>query len=222
MSEPILMSWSGGKDSAMALEALRADPRWHVAGLLTNVDADGEVRGQGIPRSILHRQAVLLDLPLFEATCSGADNAAYEASFAAALTAVRARCPGLRHIAFGDLFLADVRAYRETLLARHDFEGVFPLWGKDTTSLARACVSSGHRAIICRVDTTQLDARFCGREFDDVLLSELPASCDPCGEHGEFHTCVYAGPLFAKPIPIARCARALRGGRFMGLDLQVA
>jgi len=222
MSEPILMSWSGGKDSAVALEALRADPRWHVVGLLTSVDADGQVRGQGIPRAILHRQAVLLDLPLFEAACFGVDNAAYEASFAIALTGARARFPGLRNIAFGDLFLADVRAYRETLLARHDFEGVFPLWGKDTTLLARAFVSNGHRAIVCRVDTTQLDARFCGREFDDALLSELPVSCDPCGERGEFHTCVYASPLFAEPIPLTRCACALREGRFMSLDLQAA
>jgi len=222
MSEPILISWSGGKDAAMALEALRSDSRWHVAGLLTSVDADGKARGQGIAGSILHRQAALLGLPLFEATCRGADNAEYEASLAAALAQVRERCAGLRHIAFGDIFLADIRAYREALLARLGFEGAFPLWACDTLSLARTFVARGHRALVCRVDTTQLDARFCGREFDDALLSELPSSCDPCGERGEFHTCLHAGPLFAEPILLANGPRVLRDGRFIGLDLRIA
>jgi len=222
MSRPILISWSGGKDSAMALDVLRADPHWHVAGLLTSVDAGGHVRGQGIARSILHRQAALLDLPLFEATWLGSDNAAYEASFSAALTEVRARFAELRHVAFGDLFLADVRAYRETLLAQHDFEGVFPLWGKDTASLARSFVAGGHRAVVCKVDTTQLDARFCGREFSDALLSELPPSCDPCGESGEFHTCLHAGPLLAAPISLTCDACARHDGRFMCVDLRIA
>jgi len=222
MSEPVLISWSGGKDSAMVLESLRMDSHWHVAGLLTNVDENGDVYGQGIPRAILHRQATLLDLPLHEAMCAGTDNAAYESSLAAALAEARRRVPRLRHVAFGDLFLSDVRAYREALLARHDFAGVFPLWGLDTASLARTFIANGHRAALCRIDTTQLDARFCGREFDDALLSELPSSCDPCGERGEFHTCLHAGPLLAEPIPFVRGARAPCDGQFVNLDFEIA
>lgn len=222
MNEPILLSWSGGKDSALALEMLRSNPRWRIVGLLTSVDSDGHVRGQGIPHSILHRQAAQLGLPLFESPCVGMDNAAYEASLAATIAHLREGCPELRHVAFGDIFLADVRAYRESLLARHGMESVFPIWGQDTRLLARTFIARGHRAVVCRADTTQLDARFCGREFDHAFLLDLPSSCDPCGERGEFHTCLYAGPLFHEPVPLVGGACALRDGRFMCLDLRTA
>jgi uncharacterized protein (TIGR00290 family) len=224
MSVPVLMAWSGGKDSALALHSLLADPRWRVVGLLTTVTADYErISIHGVRRAILHAQAAAFGLPLFEATIPAqASNEVYEASFAQALQQARAITPELDTIAFGDLFLADVRAYRESLLARLGWRGVFPLWDEDTTALAKRFVAEGHRAILCCVDTTQLDGAYCGREFDAALQAELPASCDPCGERGEFHTCVYAGPLWRAPLSLTRGERVLRDGRFQYVDLLLA
>ena len=122
-------------------------------------------------------------------------------------------------IAFGDLFLADVRAYREAMLARLGWRGLFPLWGEDTARLAHHFIDRGYRAILSCVDTTQLDGAFCGRDFDEALLSDLPAGVDPCGENGEFHTCVHAGPVFGEPIAIQRGERVLRDHRFQYVDL---
>ncbi len=220
MKQPLLLGWSGGKDSALALERLRDDARWHVVGLLTSIDPEQRIAIHGVRRSILHAQARALGLPLYEAALPARpDNSVYAASFAHALTQARRDLPGLDTIAFGDLFLADVRAWREALLARLGWRGVFPLWGENTARLARAFVARGHRAILCCVDTHQLDAAFCARDYDDALLDALPASCDPCGENGEFHTCVHAGPLFAAPIALARGARSLHAERFARVDL---
>jgi len=221
MSTPVLLAWSGGKDSTLALERLRMDARWHVAGLLTTVTAGYErIAIHGVRRSILHRQAQALALPLIEAEIPPqASNEIYEAAFADALARARAAEPGLDQIAFGDLFLADVRSYREALLARLGWRGVYPLWGEDTAQLARHFVARGHRAILSCVDTQQLDAAFCGRDYDATLLAELPRTCDPCGENGEFHTCVHAGPLFAAPIALERGERVLREARFQYVDL---
>lgn len=221
MSTPLLVGWSGGKDSTLALERLLNDPQWHVAGLLTTVTGEYDrISIHGVRRSILHAQADALGLRLFESVIPAqAGNAVYESAFADALAQARALHADLDTIAFGDLFLADVRAYREALLARLGWRGVFPLWGADTTQLARTFVSRGHRAILCCVDTRQLAAEFCGRDYDTELLADLPASCDPCGEHGEFHTCVHAGPLFGKPLQLQRGERLLRDGRFEYIDL---
>jgi uncharacterized protein (TIGR00290 family) len=221
MATPILLAWSGGKDSALALERLRAEPRWRVAGLVTTVtEGYDRIAIHGVRRAILHRQAAALALPLIEATIPPqATNETYEAAFARALAAAREREPDLADIAFGDLFLADVRAYRDALLARLGWRGTYPLWGEDTARLARHFLARGHRAILSCVDTEQLDARFCGRDYDAALLAELPPSCDPCGERGEFHTCVHASPLFRAPIPLRRGARVLRDGRFQYIDL---
>jgi len=221
MSAPILLAWSGGKDSTLALERLRNDPRWRVAGLLTTVTTDYErIAIHGVRRSILHRQADSLGLPLFEASIpASATNEVYETAFAAALARARSAESELHDIAFGDLFLADVRAYREDLLHRLGWRGVYPLWGENTRWLARYFVERGHRAILSCVDTQQLAPEFCGRDYDATLLDELPASCDPCGENGEFHTCVHAGPLFATPIALMRRERVLREGRFQYVDL---
>jgi len=220
----ILLSWSSGKDSTLALERLRQDPRWQVAGLLTTVAGGYDrIAIHGVRRTILHAQADRLGLPLFEAEMPAqSSNADYEAAFAAALARARLRDPKLDNIAFGDLYLPDVRAYREKLLARVGWRGVYPLWGEDTTRLAREFIARGHRAIVSCVDTQQLAAQFCGRDFDDALLAELPAACDPCGENGEFHTCVHAGPLFSEPIALARGERVLREGRFQYIDLMMA
>lgn len=219
--EPILLSWSGGKDSALALRALRADPAVHVVELLTSVtEGYDRVSIHGVRRSLLHEQAAALGVTLREVripqTCS---NQQYETAMQAALDAARAAHPGLRRVAFGDLFLADVRAYREERLAGAGMEGVFPLWGAPTAELARRFVRDGFRARLVCVDTEQLDAAFCGRGFDDRLLAELPDDVDPCGERGEFHTFVYDGPGFSRPVPVRPGEVILRDGRFAFCDL---
>lgn len=220
---PILLSWSGGKDSAWTLQAMRRDPRWHVVGLLTTLTHGYDrISIHGLRREILAAQGAAANLPVIEAWIPAqADNATYEASLAAALGVARERFPGLQHIAFGDLFLADVRAYREVLCARLGWTPVFPLFGADTARLGREMIEGGLRATLCCIDTTQLDAGFAGREFDAALLAELPPSIDPCGERGEFHTCVHAGPMFLQPLELRAGERVLRDGRFQYIDLQL-
>jgi uncharacterized protein (TIGR00290 family) len=219
---PVLLAWSGGKDSTLALERLLGDPAWRVAALVTTVTAGYDrIAIHGVRRSILKRQVDALGLPLIEAEIPPqSSNATYEAAFADALARARAASGGaIDAIAFGDLFLADVRAYREAMLARLGWRGVFPLWGEDTSRLARHFVARGYRAILSCVDTGQLDAAFCGRDFDERLLLDLPAHVDPCGENGEFHTCVHAGPIFREPIPLERGERVFRDARFQYIDL---
>jgi uncharacterized protein (TIGR00290 family) len=221
MSTPVLMAWSGGKDSTLALERLLGDARYRLVGLVTTVTSEYErIAIHGVRRSILRRQVAALGLPLIEAEIPPqASNDVYEAAFAQALTRARDDEPALDMIAFGDLYLADVRAYREALLARLGWCGLYPLWGENTSALARYFVERGYRAILSCVDTQQLDGAFCGRDFDATLLADLPQSCDPCGENGEFHTCVYAGPLWCEPLPLARGERVLRDNRFQYIDL---
>ena len=219
---PIALAWSGGKDSTLALERLLADPAYRVVALITTVTSDYErIAIHGVRRSILHRQADALGILLVEAEIPpGAGNATYEASFAGALEYAQTECDApLDACAFGDLFLDDVRAYREAMLAKLGWRGVFPLWGADTTHLAATFVERGHRAILSCVDTEQLDASFCGRDFDAALLADLPREVDPCGENGEFHTCVHASPLFRASIELERGERVLRDGRFQYVDL---
>jgi uncharacterized protein (TIGR00290 family) len=218
---PILLAWSGGKDSTLALERLLGDPQWRVAGLVTTVTSAYErIAIHGVRRSILRRQVAGLGLTLIEAEIPPqASNDVYEAAFAQALQQARARDADIADIAFGDLYLAEVRAYREALLARLGWRGVYPLWGEDTASLARHFFSRGYRAILTCVDTQQLPAEFCGREFDTALLADLPPTCDPCGENGEFHTCVYAGPLWPRSLTLTRGEHVLRENRFQYVDL---
>ena len=221
-AKPVLLAWSGGKDSTLALERLSGDRDWHVVGLVTTVTGGYDrIAIHGVRRSVLHRQVAGLGLPLIEAEIPPqSSNEIYEAAFAQALETARASCDvAIDTIAFGDLFLADVRAYREALLARLGWNGLYPLWGEDTRMLARRFIDRGYRAILSCVDTTQLDAVFCGREFDDSLLADLPPNVDPCGENGEFHTCVFAGPLWPAPMPLVRGERVLRDERFQYVDL---
>jgi uncharacterized protein (TIGR00290 family) len=217
----VVLAWSGGKDSTLALASLRADPRYRVVALLTTVTREYDrISMHGVRRAVLEAQVSVLELPLVEASIpSGSSNADYEAAFAVALRTIQQRWPGLRHIGFGDLFLTDVRSYREALLGSLGWAGVFPLWGKDTTALARHFVDTGHRAILTCVDTTQLDPEFAGREFDGALLAELPETVDPCGERGEFHTCVYASPQFTRPLMLMTGERVRRDDRFEYCDV---
>ena len=220
----ILLAWSGGKDAAWTLHTLRQRGDVRVLGLLTTVTAGFDrIAMHGIRRDVLHAQADAVGLPLIESTIpQGCDNATYEASFAAALADARKRWPGLDTIAFGDLYLADVRAWREALCARHGWENQTPLFGSDTAALAREMIAGGLRTHLCCVDTEQLDAGFGGRQFDAALLAELPPGCDPCGENGEFHTLVHAGPMFQRPMAVERGETGLRDGRFAVTDFTLA
>ncbi len=221
---PALLSWSGGKDAAWALYALRQAGEVEVVGLLTTLtEGYDRISMQGIRREVLHAQARAAGLPVIEAWIpQAADNARYEASFADALARAQARWPGLARIAFGDLFLADIRVWREALCARLGWTPLFPLFGRDTAALARTMLAGGLRAHLCCVDTTRLAPEFAGHAFDAALLQALPAAIDPCGEHGEFHTCVEAGPMFATPLALARGDTVLREGRFAYTDFLLA
>ena len=218
MRKPVLLSWSGGKDAAWTLHALR-EAGEDVVGLVTTVTSGYDrIAMQGIRRELLQAQARAAGLPVIEAAIPPqCDNATYEASFAQALEQARARWPDCG-IAFGDLFLEDVKAWREALCARLGWTPRFPLFGSDTAALARAMVAGGLRAHLCCIDTQQLDASFGGRAFDEALLAELPPACDPCGERGEFHTLVHAGPMFSSPIGIDRGESVMRDERFFYVD----
>ena len=217
---PTLLSWSGGKDAAWALHTLRRHDDLEVVGLITTVtEAYERISMQGIRTAVLHAQADAAGLPVIEARIPrDADNEAYVASFAAGLAEARRRWPGLETIAFGDLFLADIRAWRVALCTKLGWTPLFPLFDSDTSLLAREMIDGGLRAHVCCVDTTQLDARFAGHAFDDRLIDALPAGIDPCGENGEFHTCVWAGPMFARPLALQRGETVLRDGRFAYTD----
>jgi len=219
--QPVLVAWSGGKDSALALREIQSDGRYRVAALLTTVTAGYDrISMHGVRRTLLRRQAESLRLPLEEVVISpGASNDEYEGNMEAALAALRTRIAGLDTVVFGDLFLADIRAYRERMLARIGMRGLFPLWLRDTRALAHEFVRLGYRAVLVCVDAGALGAEFAGREFDAHLLHDLPREVDPCGENGEFHTFVYAGPGLDQPVRHQRGPVVVRDGRFVYCDL---
>ena len=203
MRPKVLVSWSTGKDSAWMLHLLRRRDDLELAGLLTTVNETfGRVAMHAVRRELLAAQADAAGLPLVEIPlpwpCS---NDAYERRMSAAVDAARAG--GVTHVAFGDLFLEDVRAYRERQMAGTSLTPLFPLWGLDTARLAREMIASGLRARLTTVDPRHLPASFAGREFDASLVDELPAGVDPCGERGEFHSFCYDGPMFRHAIRIA-------------------
>jgi uncharacterized protein (TIGR00290 family) len=197
-----VVAWSTGKDSAFALEEVRRAGELEIVGLLTTVsEAYGRVSMHGIRESLLDLQAERLGLPVHKVRIpTPCPNEVYEVAMGKALA--RLRTEGVRHVVFGDLFLEDVRRYREARMAGTGVTPVFPLWGRPTNPLAHAMLSSGLRATLSCVDPRRLPARFAGREFDSELLAELPSEVDPCGENGEFHTFVHALPSFERRIPI--------------------
>ena len=221
MPDAVVLSWSGGKDSSMALHALQADPTVEVVALLTSVTAGYDrISIHGVRRSLLVAQAASLRLPLIEITVQPkGSNAEYEAAFQLGLTAIREQFPAVTQIAFGDLFLEDVRAYREHALLGSGFVPRFPLWGSPTAALAARFVADGFVAHLVCVDSQQLDAAYAGRLFDRALLDELPPTVDPCGERGEFHTFVSNGPIFDRPIACAVGPVVIRDERFAYCDL---
>jgi len=217
---PVLLSWSGGKDAAWALHVLRQRAGVEVVGLLSTITREHDRASmQGIRRDVLRAQARATGLPLLEAEipaqCANAD---YEQAMSDALARAVARWPRLRTAAFGDLLLEDIRAYREQNLARVGWQLLTPLFGRDTAALAREMIDGGLRADLCCVDTRQLDAGFAGRAFDHALLDALPGGVDPCGENGEFHTCVRAGPMFDAALRLERGETVLREARFAHTD----
>jgi uncharacterized protein (TIGR00290 family) len=210
----VLLSWSSGKDSAWTLHVLRQQKDVELAGLLTTFNAAaGRVAMHAVRRELVEAQAAAAALPLWSVElpwpCS---NAQYEARMHDVIE--RARQAGITHIAFGDLFLEDIRAYRERQLAGTGLEPLFPIWGTpaDTPALARRMLAADLRAVLTCVDPKQLEGRFVGRWFDAELLTDLPASVDPCGERGEFHTFCCAGPMFTAPIAVQLGEAVLRDG----------
>ncbi len=210
----VLLSWSSGKDSAWALHVLRQQSGIEVIGLLTTYnEAADRVAMHAVRRTLVQAQAQAARVPpwsvLLPSPCS---NDAYEAKMQEAVE--RARDCGVTHFAFGDLFLEDIRAYREAKLAGTGIDPLFPIWTteRDTPNLARQMLAAGLGAVLTCVDPKQLDPRFVGRRFDEALLADLPSSVDPCGERGEFHTYCCAGPMFAYPIPVKSRDSSLRDG----------
>lgn len=207
-----LLSWSSGKDSAFALHETRRSGLADVTALLTTVNETHErVAMHGVREELLDLQAEAAGLPLIKVRlpwpCS---NETYEERMRDAMARVKA--DGVTHTIFGDLFLEDVRAYREERLAAAGMEALFPLWGRDTGTLAREMMTSGFVAHLACVDPKQIPAHFAGRRFDETLLAELPESADPCGENGEFHTVVTAGPIFTRAIPVETGETVTREG----------
>jgi len=216
---PLILSWSGGKDSALALHALRQDARYHVVGLLTSVNEHyGRVSMHGVCESLLDAQAESIGLPLYKVKLSERpSNEEYEQKMCAALESFKAQ--GIQHVAFGDLFLEDIRQYRLANTKKAGVECVFPLWHRPTDKLAREFIALGFKAVLCCVDEQALAGEFAGREYDEALLNDLPMTADPCGENGEFHTFVYAGPIFRQSPAFTRGGRVRRDGRFYFCDL---
>ena len=219
---PVLLAWSGGKDAAWTLHMLRQSATHAVVGLLSTVSA-GRASMQGVRVEVLRAQAAAAGLPLVEVALPPAcDNATYGQAMAAALDAASQRWTGLRTMAFGDLFLEDIRAWRQQQLESCGWELLTPLFRFDTGLLARRMLEAGLRARLCCVDTRQLDGRFAGRAFDAGLLAELPPAVDPCGENGEFHTCVWDGPMFQAPLSLQHVGGPVADGHFARSDFSLA
>lgn len=218
MKPKILLSWSSGKDSAWALHVLRQSNAWDIVGLVTTVNtAFNRVSMHGVREQLLERQAQAAALPLWKVPIPyPCPNEVYESAMHGVIT--RAKEEGVTHFAFGDLFLQDVRDYRERQLSATGITPVFPLWGIGTTELARGMIASGLRAIITCVDPRQVPASLVGRRFDERFLQELPSSADPCGEKGEYHTFCYAGPMFSHPIPV-RTGEVVERDGFVYIDV---
>lgn len=210
----MLLSWSSGKDSAWTLHVLRQQPDVELVGLLTTFnEAADRVAMHAVRRELAERQAAATGLPLWSVPLpSPCSNEEYEARMRALIA--RAQAAGVAQVAFGDLYLEDVRAYRVRMMAGTGIEPVFPIWcaPEQTPALARRMIDAGLRAVLTCVDPRQLDPRFVGRSFDAGLLAELPAGVDPCGERGEFHSFCHAGPMFEAPIPVRLGETVTRDG----------
>ena len=218
MKEPVAFCWSGGKDSALALFELRQSAKYEVIALLTTLTRGFErISMHGVRRELLLRQAAAIGLPLDEVWITqGASNAEYETEMGRMLESYRGR--GVGTVAFGDIFLEDLRVYRERNLAKFGMRALFPIWKRDTRELVDTFLARGFRSITCCIDTRKLDESFVGREIDRRFLDDLPAGVDPCGENGEFHSYTCSGPLFDREISVRR-GETVRRDSFLFCDL---
>lgn len=218
----VVVAWSSGKDSAWTLHRLRQDPALEVVALLTTFsERDDAVTMHGVPRALVRRQAAATGLPVVECFVPWpCPNEIYEQRMGAAVQRIKAL--GATEVAFGDLFLADIRAYRERQLAGSGLSPRFPLWSEPTGALAEAMIDGGLQAVLTCVDTRQVPAALAGRRFDRALLAALPPGADPCGENGEFHSFVTAGPMLAGEIPVAQGAPLTDGQGFARVTLAAA
>ncbi len=217
--EKAILSWSGGKDAALALHELQRRNDYEISALLTTITEEYDrISMHGVRRVLLERQAESLDIPLETVLISkNTSNEQYDRQMREVLE--RYLAAGISSVAFGDVFLEDVRKYREDNLSRVGMTGIFPIWKRDTIELAREFIALGFEAVITCVDSQALDGAFVGRIFDDEFLSDLPSGVDPCGENGEFHSFVYAGPIFRKSIPHKKGEIVLRDDRFYYCEL---
>jgi len=217
--EKSLLSWSGGKDSALALNRIKNDENYRLVAFLTSLTEDyNRISMHGIRQVLLERQVESLGLPLESVYISkNSSNAEYESKMRSVLNKFIKN--GVTSVVFGDVHLEDVRKYREENLSRIGMKAVFPLWGSDTSDLATEFIDLGFKAIITCIDSKFLDKKLVGREFDKAFLSELPTNVDPCGEKGEFHSFVYAGPIFKKEISFKKGRIVRRNDRFFFCDL---
>jgi uncharacterized protein (TIGR00290 family) len=214
MNEPVLVSWSGGKDSCLALYEILKTHRFGVAALLTTVTRDYDrISMHGVRQVLLEQQAESLGFPLHQVYISkGATNEEYESRMEEALLQYRGR--GVRSVVFGDLFLEDIKAYRDRLLSRLEMQGLYPVWKRDTTQFIREFIDLGFKARVACVNAERLDSSFAGRLIDNEFLSQLPPGVDPCGENGEFHTFVFGGPCFKAEIELNTGETVLRDGHY--------
>ncbi len=219
MAEKIIFTWSGGKDSAMALYELQRTHSYEVSALLTTITEDYErISMHGVRRILLERQADSLGLSLEKVFISkNTSNEEYESKMQDAL--IKYRATGVSYVVFGDIFLEDLRKYREDNLSKVDMKGIFPIWKRDTTELAHTFIDLGFKAVVTCVDSNVLDKKFVGRVFEEQFLSELPSTVDPCGENGEFHSFVYDGPIFRERIAFTMGDIVLRDNHFYFCDL---
>lgn len=219
MAEKILLSWSGGKDSALTLYELQKDKNYQIIALVTTITEDYDrVSMHGVRRALIEQQADSLGIELEKVLISrNASNQEYESKLFEVLS--RFMDLGINIVAFGDLFLEDIRRYREDFLKKIGMQGIFPIWKRNTRELAETFLNLGFKAIISCVDSELIDKSFAGREFDEKFLLDLPSKADPCGENGEFHSFVYEGPIFKNPIHYSRGKVVLRDNRFYFRDL---
>ena len=214
--KPVLMSWSGGKDSCLALYEIQKSSNYRVAALLTTITREYDrISMHGVRLMLLERQAASLGLPLHQVLISkGANNEEYEMGMAQAFSIYQQN--GIDSVVFGDLFLQEIKAYRDQFLARHEMKGLYPVWQRNTTELIKEFIKLGFKAVVSCVDSKTLDRSFAGKTIDEEFISSLPANVDPCGENGEFHTFVYDGPNFTQPVGFALGETILREGFWLG------
>jgi uncharacterized protein (TIGR00290 family) len=219
MEKKVIVSWGGGKDSALALLEVQKENNYEIIALLTTLSEDYDrISMHGVRRTLLEQQASSLGLPLEKVFLpKDVTNEEYESKMRKVLKSYQN--DGVSSVVFGDIFLEDIRRYREDNLSKIGMSGIFPLWKKNTTTLIKDFIDYGFQAIVTCVDSNFLDGGFAGRTLNKNFLSDLPASIDPCGENGEFHSFVYDGPIFLKKILFNRGEIFLRDNRFYFCDL---